>query len=120
MKKFFAATALVLAFAIGGCSSIGVKNPFDQPTLAKVETAYGAVLAIAVNYRDACAKRLIPPSCRTVVPRLQLYGRATHTAVLNARNFVRNYPNLNAVNVLIAAQQSITDFRNFQVSQGVN
>jgi hypothetical protein len=118
MRSLITAAILAVAVVVAGCSN--VNNPFSAPTLDKVETAYGAVLAVAMNYKRACANRVIPNSCRLIVPKLQEYDRKTHISIVAARNFVDNYPQLNPANAILAAQQAVTDFRNFQVSQGVN
>lgn len=107
MKKVL--LALVLSFALTACASI--PNPFTAPTLAAVESSYGAALALAVNYRDACAQRLIPASCRTVVPVMQSYGARAQSAVLVARNFVKNNPTLDATSILSTAQDAIEMFK---------
>jgi hypothetical protein len=119
MRTFLTAAFLAVALTLSGCAGFGVKNPLSPTTMDKVDAAYGTVAAVAANYVEACAARVIPNSCRLVVPKLQAYDRKTYTAVVAARNFTDRYPDLNAVTVLLAAQQAITDFRNFQVSQGV-
>lgn len=100
---------IFFALALTACASI--PNPFTAPTLAAVESSYGAALAVAVNYRDACAQRLIPSSCRTVVPVVQVYGARAQSAVLVARNFVKNNPTLDATSILSTAQDAIEMFK---------
>ena len=81
--------------------------------------ADGAALAVAVGYRDACAARAIPSSCRPIVFRLQEVGRQAQASVLAARNFVRNYPTLSAANAINAAQDAVNFFKSTQSSLGV-
>lgn len=107
MKKVL--LALVLSFALTACGTIS--NPFTAPTLAAVEESYGVALALSVSYHDDCAKRLIPPSCRTVVPVMQAYGARAQAAVLMARSFVKNNPTLDATSILTLATDAISKFK---------
>ena len=116
---------LLLAFVLAGCASLpnpftAVSNPFDTPTLAKVETAYGAALSIAVGYRRACAERSIPPSCRPIVKQLQAQGARAQAAVVAARKFVKNYPQISAASAIGAAKAAVEDFKAEQTGLGVN
>jgi len=116
MKKII--LAVVLSLSLTACASI--KNPFDKPTLAAVESGYGAALSLAVGYRDACAKRQIPPSCRPIVAELQFYGRKAQAAVVSARNFARNNPTLDITSALLAAKAAVDDFKAVETKHGVN
>ena len=116
MKKILAVVALSLF--ITACASI--PNPVSKPTLASVESSYGAALSIAVGYRDACAKRQIPPSCRPIVFQLQAYGRKAQAAIVSARNFVKNNPTLDVTSALLAAKTAVDDFKAVQTRNGVN
>ena len=116
---------LLLAFALAACASLPnpftvISNPFDTPTLAKVETAYGAALSVAVGYRNACAQRLIPSDCRPVVKQLQAQGARAQAAVVAARKFVKNYPQISAATAIVAAKAAVDDFKAEQTRLGVN
>lgn len=108
----------VFALLLSGCATI--KNPFDQPKLVTVEATYGATLAIAVGYRDSCAKRLIPPSCRPIVKQMQAYGAQAQGAILYARDFSRKNPTLDATDAIRVAQDAVSALRNYQTKQGVS
>ena len=119
MMKYFRNAGLALAFvtALAACASI--PNPFTKPTLAAVEASYGAALSVAVGYRDACAKRLIPPDCRTIVPKVQSYGAQAQSAVLVARRFVKNNPTIDATAVLTTAQDAVNALKANTPTTGV-
>lgn len=122
MKRILAIT--VLALSLAGCANLpnpfaSITNPFSTPTLATVEAAYGTALSIAVGYHDACSQRLIPPSCRPIVQTLQTYGLKAQAAIVSARNFVKNYPTINAASAISAAQAAVSDFQNAEASNGV-
>lgn len=130
MKKIL--SIFILASALAGCagsqksileggSSIiaPIQNPVGQSELDKIRAAYGSALAIAVGYRDACAQRLIPPSCRTAVRKMQPYGEKAQRAFVAARNFVANNPTISAVSVLQAAWDAVKDLQIVQSELGV-
>jgi hypothetical protein len=96
-----------------------IPNPLSQTTLADVEIGYGAALALAVNYRDACAAREIPPSCRPVVRKLQTYGALTQTGILQARAFVKNNPTDDAAVIVNQAAQALATFVALERSNGI-
>ena len=111
----------LLALGLMGCTTVAsINNPISTPTLAAVESSYGAALSVAVGYRDACAQRLIPSSCRPIVAQLQTYGRQAQGAVVAARNFVRNNPTIDPVSAVLAAQAAVSDFKEAQTRLGVN
>lgn len=103
MKRF--AVPILLALAVAGCASI--VNPINTTRLGQIESSYGVALSVAVAYRDLCAKRLISPDCRTVVPKVQAADRAAQASLATAREFVKNNPTLNAFSVLEAAQAAV-------------
>jgi len=115
MKRFL--VAISLALALTACASIS--NPIKPNNLAQVESAYGAALSIAVGYRDACANRLIPPSCRPIVKQVQAYGAKAQAAVIYARSFVRNNPTLDASNAIAIAQDAVAVLQTYETNAGV-
>jgi hypothetical protein len=109
--------SIVLLLSLSACASI--KNPFDKPKLVTVEASYGAVLSIAVGYRDACAKRLIPPDCRPIVKQMQAYGLRAQNAIVYARTFSKNNPTLDATNAIRVAQDAVNALKDYQSQVGV-
>ena len=109
--------SLVLALTLTACAAI--KNPFDKPKLVTVEASYGAVLSLAVGYRDACAKRLIPPDCRPIVKQMQAYGLRAQNAIVYARTFSKNNPTLDATDAILVARDAVTVLKDYQSKVGV-
>lgn len=114
----------ILLLALAGCGSIpnpfkDFSNPLTRTTLVEVENAYGAALSVAVGYRNACADRLIPPSCRPIVKKIQSAGAKAQGAVVAARKFVKNYPMLDATQAIGAAKAAVDDFKAEQTRLGV-
>lgn len=85
--------AIILSVSLAACATI--KN-ITPTTLADLESVYGAAEAIAVGYRDSCDNRLLPPSCRMIVPAVQKYGAMAQEKVLAARKFVAENPTVDA------------------------
>lgn len=115
--KNIAAYCLLLALGLSACATF--QNPVNQSQLTTVEAAYGTALSIAVAYRDACAQRIIPSSCRPIVVQMQNFAAKAQGAIVAARTFVSNNPTLSAVTVLTAAQQAVGDFQAVQAQYGV-
>lgn len=109
MKKALLIAAL--AASLGGCVADSVKNPVSGDTLTAVEDAYGVVLSSAVGYRKLCEKKIIPPSCRPVVLKLQAAAVKAQGAVIAARDFVKNNPEISPLSALLAARNAIADFK---------
>lgn len=130
MRKLL--TIIALSLSLAGCAGANksvfeggssivapIRNPIGQSELDKIRAAYGSALAIAVGYRDACAQRLIPASCRTAVRKMQPYGEKAQRAFVVARNFVANNPTISAVSVLQAAWDAVKDLQLVQNELGV-
>ena len=114
MKKLL---VVVLALGLGGCVNGQLINPFSsftnpvsKDTLAKVEAGYGAALSVAVAYRNACASKSLPPSCRAIVVQIQNADKYAHAQIVVARNFVKNNPTVDASAVLTTAKQAVDAF----------
>lgn len=117
MKKLFIAPALAIALA--SCATPAtIQNPLTQSRLDTINASWGATLAIAANYRDACAQRLIPPSCRTIVLKLQTTAIAVQ-AVVHRVNTASVSKTINAVQLVEMASDAINDFKLLQMQYGV-
>lgn len=125
MKKLVIAIALSLS--LGACAQLqktadflttGVTIPVKQQTVDTLNASWGAALAVADGYREACVARVIPPSCRTVVKRMQAAAGPIHAAVKRARMLALN-PNINATEVIRIASDAVNDFKILQMEMGV-
>lgn len=122
MRKL--AFVLAATLALGGCAQLQnffstVTNPITADNLVQAELAYGAVLAVAVGYRTSCVARTIPPSCRTVVPKLQAADQKVQGALVAAKNFIKNNPTISPATSISAVELAIADFQAVQATYGV-
>lgn len=115
MKKLIG--IVLLCFTIGACQSF--PNPVTTDRLANIESAYGIALSAAVAYRNACANKSIPRTCRSIVVELQAADRAAQSALVTARSFIKEHPFLDAFDVISAAQQAVSTFQTISTVYGV-
>lgn len=119
MKKF----ALLLILSLAGCAGLpppfnSFANPLTASTVTGVNASWGGALALAANYRDACANRMIPPSCRPIVVKLQQWAIAPQAAV-SAMNKAAVGGNVNIVSLTQAASDAVNDYKTLQMQYGV-
>lgn len=120
MRKFLPLLfALVLTGCVGFNPFASFTNPVSSQTLAKAEEGYGVALSAAVAYRNSCAQRLIPPSCRPIVKQIQLAENYAHGQLLVARNFVNANPTVDATVIIATAQQAVQAFQSVASANGV-
>lgn len=110
--------SLSFAFWLAACGTI--PNPVSRTELAAVEATYGSALALMVGYRNSCAQKLIPPSCRPIVAKLQAANVVAKAAIDNVHAFVKNNPTVNAGTLIAAAQDAVSAFRAVESQNGVN
>lgn len=131
-------TAIIVMLALGGCAGAfdpskksvleggpsfvaPIVNPLvgHQAQFNIVNNSYGGALAVFVNFRDACADRVLPPTCRTAVQRTQPYIVRAERARQGAINFMAKYPTLNAVQAVEAFRDTVNDFKVIQMEQRI-
>lgn len=112
---------LALAIGIGGCAS--VPNPISTTNIYQAKNVYSATVKLAGDYRDYCWKRpyavllrdaVAGPACknrRAVVRALVKADDVAFTALTDAETFVRDYPTLDATQVVGAAIRAVGDFQ---------
>ena len=118
MKKILA--ILFLGLFVASCTY--KDNPIDRNELAAIYSGYGIALSAAVAYRNLpicvkggtkiCAKR-------EVVVKIQNADRKVQVALMEADNFVKNYPKLSPVAYIEAAKSSIRIFQSVLVENGI-
>ena len=113
MKKL---SILLIALSLSACASFA--NPFTANSLAAINSTWGATLAIAANYHDACASRLIPPSCRPIVVKLQQAAIPVQAAV-KAANAASVGGSANLSTFIATASQAIDNYKALQLQYGV-
>lgn len=108
--------ALAFCLVLGGCATYA--NPLTPSTVDTINASWGATLALGANYRDACANRLIPPSCRPIVRKLQVAAIPVQTAVKTA-NQASLVGSVNINSLVQAASDAINDYKTLQMQYGV-
>lgn len=111
---------LALAVGLGGCARFD--NPITSANIYQAKNVYSATVKLAGDYRDYCWKRpyvvllrdpVAGPACknrRAVVRALVKADDLAFTALTDAENFVRDYPTLDATQVVGAAIRAVGDF----------
>lgn len=108
---------LVLVLFIAGCATMS--NPLTVNRLAALESAYGVVLSAAVGYRNACARKALPVSCRPITAELQKAGLVAQARIVSLRAFVRENPTVDASTLLVAAESAVDAFQQVATVYGV-
>lgn len=126
------AIVLLLGLLVSGCATFftSIQNPINRARLAEIESAYGAVLAVANGYRqlykvnrctvtspesatNLCARR-------SVVILLQNADRRVQISLVAARRFISANPTLDASSILDALQTSVETMRQIENLNGVH
>lgn len=107
---------LLGALALAGCASF--QNPLTQNRLDTINASWGATLALGANYRDACASRIIPSTCRPIVVKLQQAAIPVQAAV-KAANTAALGATTNAAALAELASGAINDYKVLQMTYGV-
>jgi hypothetical protein len=112
MKRL--AIVLALGISLAGCASLRIGSAITFNTLEGVEAAYGTVLSFERQYKalPLCKTGTLPNvsnicARRSVIKSLQAADRKAITALTAATTFVRNYPSLDASNVIGAAASAV-------------
>lgn len=118
MKRIILALAITASIALSGCArfkelfdgAAAASIPVDQITYDTVRSSYGVAISLANGYRDTCVRRLIAPTCRTVVRKMQEYDARVYPLVRAARG------DATYLGVALAA---VNEFKAFQAANGV-
>lgn len=118
------ALVIALGLSVAGCESLSaltgsVRNPVTRSDFAVAEASYGAVLVGARGYKAACAAKEIPRTCRAIVVKLRYAEDKAYKAIVRARTFIINNPQINASSIFTAAKDAIADFRLIATNNGV-
>lgn len=117
MKRIIAVVAF--SIALSGCAS--VQNPVTRTSLVTAESGYGVVLSAAVGYRKLCADKVIArATCAPVVLKLQSADRKVQVALTNLRVFVRDNPTIDAISLVTAVKDAVSDFQAIATENGVH
>lgn len=109
--------SVVVALTLTACATI--KNPISKAQLDPVEASLGTGYTLLAEYRDLCAARQIPVTCRTRVPKLQLAATQAQGALIKARDLVDNHPEIDASTAISLATSAVSGFRSLLITYGV-
>lgn len=116
MKKL---GAILIALALSGCALFqSAINPITQSRVDTINASWGATLALGANYHDACAQRLIPPSCRPIVLQLQPAAIPVQAAV-NTMNKAAIGGTTTLATLAQTASDAINDYKTLQMQYGI-
>lgn len=130
MRKLVLAAALVLAASLGGCAgklpTLDLNTSVTNNTLLGTEAAYGIALSGERAYKalPLCKTGTTPSitnicAKRSVIVRLQAADRKAVSAIDAANTFIKNYPTIDATDVIAAAQAAVTALKGILSSEGV-
>lgn len=96
-----------------------IAQTFTPDNLDTIEDSYGAIMAVAVAYRNLCQSKVINKSCWITIAKIQPYQLKAQNAVVTLRKFIAANPNLDASSFIQIARASINAFNTYQTSLGV-
>lgn len=118
----------VLALALAGCAhpSLNLNNAVTLNTMLSVESAYGIALSGERAYKalPLCATGTVatvtnPCAKRSVIVRLQAADLKVISAIDQANTFIKNYPTVDASNVIGAASSAVSSLQSILSQNGV-
>lgn len=112
MKRLIIVAAL--AFALAGCGFnpfATVTNPINATNLYQGELVFDGAVKTFNELKGLCARRVLPPVCRTYVIKGQDYIRKADAADRAAAEFMVKYPTLDATNAVQAFTGIVAKFK---------
>lgn len=116
------AIALAAALAVSGCAgslpSIDINTTVSRNTILGVESAYGIALSGARSYKalPLCKTGTVftftaPCAQRSILVKMQAANRVAISKLKAAIAFTKNYPTVDASNVIAAANAAVNLFQ---------
>lgn len=105
MKKIL--TALVVSLSLAGCAQLQQAltprpNPLTATNLYEAELVFDGSVKTFNALKGLCARRALPPVCRTYVLKGQGIIPNAYATDLTARQFIADYPTVDATTVIQA------------------
>ncbi len=88
-----------------------MQNPITADRLTTIKAGYGIALSAAVAYRDSCAQRLIPPSCRLIVPKIVVANRRVEIALSRLQSIQRLGPTVDVTQAIGQLSDAVNDLK---------
>ena len=124
MRKILLAATLACTLGFGGCATIqaitsSTTNPVTPERLYQVENAMIVAVAGLNAYRQSCLKGVADVNCRKNIAAIQVYTRRIPPLLTQARTFVRNNDQVNAIVVYNQIMTLIANFKSTAAAAGV-
>ena len=101
--------SLVIVLLVAGCATL--QNPITADRLTTIKSGYGIALSAAVAYRDSCAQRLIPPSCRLIVPQIVNANRKVEVALARLNSLKQLGPTIDVTQAIDQLSGAVNDLK---------
>lgn len=134
-KKMLIAGAIFLAMPLAACSTISkfetqVQTLYQKLQLAwkgapktiyTLESGYTILQTAAATFKatECPSVTSLGGKCATIVPKLRTYNARALTILRNAEDYVRSHPDLNNTNIIIAAEDAISQISKDMTALGV-
>ncbi len=129
MRKLLLALACVIS--LGGCATVealfsisqfataSISNPVTPDMLNKIELGMRIALDGLKTYRQSCIDGLAEVNCRRNIVAIQAYTRRIPPLLTQARSFVRNNDQIDAIVVYNQIVALIANFKSAATAAGV-
>lgn len=111
LSSVTACAQLQQALNVANLATASIANPVTPTMLYDMEN--GAIIAFAAlnAYRRTCVEGTIPPSCKDVIRKIQVYTRQIPPYLKQLRVFVRTNDQVNAILIYNTVSGLITNAR---------
>ena len=129
MRRILTVAMLALAVGLGGCAQLqnafqaataDYNNPVTPRMMYDLENGMIVAVSGLQAYKQACINRTIPPACRTVIGKLQIYTKAAKPLLVRLRVFIKTNDKVNAVVLYNEVSALLTGFKQTALAEGVN
>jgi len=115
----FASCAGKSVFQGGPSLTASINNPVTKDMIYDVENTLVVGVSGLLQYKNACAKKLIDQKCRPIVQKLQGYTRRAKPLLVSLRKFVRENDQINAIQVYNELRNILGQFQQTVAVNGV-
>ncbi len=120
--KFLArvAMAVALTVSLSGCVSWAqISNPATKDRVIVIKEGLAIAKIGAAAYRDSCDQRIIPPSCRLVVPEIVEANRKADILMARVDALRKLGPSVSLTQALDQASDAVNAFKVLIPSGGI-
>lgn len=111
---------LFVVLWLGACANLAsVTNPVTPQMLNTAENTMIVIFAGLNAYKESCAQKIIPDSCRGVIAEMQSYTIRVPALLGTARRLVRSGDQINAITAYNELINLMTSLRQQAAAKGV-